>query len=113
MESISFNYDYSDESGGKTIIVGRKEVQMEVMTEAFVDFFSSVFGVDYDYSAQRIINAIYSEINPKGYDPSIELKRAAWDVYTVGWQVAEGEAHMKELQAALDEMGELIPAERP
>ncbi len=113
MESISFNYDYSDETGGKTIIVGRKEVQMEVLTEAFVDFFSSVFSVDYDFAAQRIINAIHSEINPRGYDPSIELKRAAWDVYTVGRQVIEGEAHMEELTDALDEMGELIPADRP
>jgi K+-transporting ATPase c subunit len=112
MESISFNYDYSDESGGKTIIVGRKEVQMEVMTEAFVDFFSSVFSVNYNFAAQRIISAIHSEA-AGGYDPSIELKRAVWDVYTVGRQVAEGEAHMEELNEALDEMGELIPAERP
>ncbi len=113
MESISFNYDYSDESGGKTIIVGRKEVQMEVMTEAFVDFFTSVFSVDYDFAAKRIIDGIMEETGFRAYDPSIELKRAAWDVYTVGRQVAEGEAHMEELNEALDEMGELIPAERP
>ncbi len=113
MESVRFEYSYADESGVKGVTLSREEVQMEVLAEAFVDFFSSVFGVDYDFAGQRIITGVTTLVNPVGYDPSIELKRAAWDVYTVGKQVAEGESHMEELQAALDEMGELIPADRP
>jgi hypothetical protein len=113
MEGVKFEYNYEDEGGHKTISLGKEEAQMEVMAVAFLDFFTSVFSVEYEFAANRIIDALAAEVPAKGYDPSIELKRAAWDVYTVGRRVAEGEAHMDELQSALDEMGELIPAEKP
>jgi hypothetical protein len=112
-ESVKFEYNYEDEDGHKTISLGKEEAQMEVMAVSFLDFFTSVFSVDYEFAANRIIDALTAEVPIKGYDPSIDLKRAAWDVYTAGRQVAEGEAHMEELQTALDEMGELIPVERP
>jgi hypothetical protein len=125
-ETVTMTYVFEDEFNERRIDIGSGEVQMEMLADQFVDFAASVFGFGRDWVIRRTIEHLSLE-TPKfdaselGFDAGIEstkekyaaLKVAAWDVHEIIGDALDGEADFDDIRRAWNELGELLPAQRP